>query len=185
MNKKILALALTAAMAASFALAGCGSDDSASTETETETKTETAAAETTEASAAGYVFKSGDVEIAVDADADEIVEALGEPSSQYDEPSCASDGTAYFYTYPGFEMETYPDGDKNLVYYVVLKDDTVATPEGIDLSMTKDDILEAYGDPTEETDTALTYKDESGAALVFIMDGDDIASIEYDSACYQ
>ena len=109
-----------------------------------------------------------------------IAEALGEPKSIFEQPSCAGQGTAYLYSYPGFEINTYPDGDVNYVAYILLKDDTVATPEGVDLSMTKSDIIAAYGEDYEEEDNKLTYK-SGDMSLNFLLDGDSIVSIEYDS----
>ena len=78
-------------------------------------------------------------------------------------------------------METYPDGDKDLVASVILKDDTVATPEGVDLSMTKEQVIEIYGNGGQEAAGSLTYE-KGGMKLRFILDGDYIAAIEYNSA---
>ncbi|MCI8482706.1 MAG: hypothetical protein HFH41_00025 [Lachnospiraceae bacterium] len=144
---------------------------------ETEDKEET---EDSEKKTGGYLFKSGQIEIAVDQNMAEIADQLGEPDSYYEEPSCAAQGIAKIYTYPGFEIETYPDGDKDLIACVVLKDDSVATPEGVDLSMTKEDILKIYGSEYEESGKGMVYE-KDGTKLCFIMEGDDIASIEYNS----
>lgn len=132
-------------------------------------------------SGGGYVFEAGGMKIAVDADMGPIAEALGEPSSYFEEPSCAAQGIAKLYTYPGFTVETYPDGDKDLVASVILKDDTVATPEGVDLSMTRDQVVEIYGDGGQETEGSLTYE-KGGMKLRFILEGEYIAAIEYNSA---
>lgn len=129
---------------------------------------------------AGYAFVSGGTEIVVDMDMSTIEDKLGEPANYYEEPSCAAQGIAKIYTYSGFQIETYPDGDKDLIACVVLKDDSVATPEGVDLSMTKDDIISIYGSDYEESGTSMVYE-KNGTKLCFILDGEDIASIEYDS----
>jgi hypothetical protein len=84
------------------------------------------------------------------------------------------------YTYSGFEINTYPDGDTNYIAYILLKDDTVSTPEGIDLSSSKADVIAAYGDDYTEDDNKLTYK-KGDMTLNFLLDGDSIVSIEYDS----
>lgn len=128
----------------------------------------------------GYVFESNGVKIAVDMDMSAIADQLGEPDSYFEQPSCAAEGIAKIYTYSGFVIQTYPDGDRDLIACIILKDDSVATPEGIDLSMTKDDIIAAYGSDYEETDRSLVYE-QGGGKLCFIMDGYNIASIEYDS----
>ena len=110
-----------------------------------------------------------------------IADALGEPKSIFEEPSCAAQGTAYLYTYPGFTVNTYPDGETNLVGYITLKDDTVATPEGIDLSSTREDVIAAYGEDYAEDDKKISYE-KDGMTLNFIFSGEDIASIEYVSS---
>lgn len=129
---------------------------------------------------AGYVFERDGVQITVDMDMSEILDQLEEPNSSYEQPSCAAQGIARIYAWPGFEIETYPDGDVDRIACIVLKDDTVATAEGVDLSMTKADIIAVYGSDYEESETGMVYG-KDGAKLCFILDGDDISSIEYDS----
>lgn len=183
-------------------LAGCGEkdasaaadhvkEDSAKTDAAAETEEketeenvkneqEPAKAEEEESEMAGYVFESNGVKFTVDMDMSGVLDQLGEPVSSYEQPSCAAQGIAKIYTYPGFEIETYPDGDVDFIACIVLKDDSVATSEGIDLSMTKEDIIAAYGTAYEASETGMIYE-KDGTKLCFILDGDDISSIEYDS----
>lgn len=128
----------------------------------------------------GYLFEVNGVSLGVDMDMNELASKLGESKSIFEAPSCAAQGTAYVYDYSSFEIETYPDGEKNLIGYIILKDDTVATAEGIDLSKTRADIIKAYGDKYEESDNRLTYS-KDGMKLNFIFNGEDIVSIEYAS----
>lgn len=180
MKKKTLLLLAALVTTASVWMVGCGttpdgSNDANNTTNQTQDETN---GDTT--SAVGYVFESNGVSIAVDADMDALKEQLGEPKSVFEEPSCAAQGTAYLYSYSGFEINTYPDGDKNLIAYILLKDDTVATSEGVDLSMTKEDVIEAYGDDYEGDDNKMTYS-KDGMKLNFLFDGENMISIEYDS----
>lgn len=179
--KKCVVMMISVCMLGVLALSGCGSaDDSAAGEN----TVKQSAAENSgdaKASSGGYVFMSDGVEIGVDMDMAPIAEALGEPGSYFEEPSCAAEGIAKQYGYGSFVIETYPDGDNDLVCSIVLKDDSVATPEGIDLSMTRDDIIETYGEDYEESGSSIVYE-KNGMKLLFIMDGDNIVSIEYDSA---
>ena len=175
-------------------LAGCGGKDAAVTADQgkgdssevdvaadpIEEETEESKQNEQEQTTAGYVFESNGLTFTVDMDMSGILEQLGEPNSSYEQPSCAAQGIAKIYTYSGFEIETYPDGDKDLIACIVLKDDSVATSEGIDLSMTKEDIIAAYGSDYEESETSMVYE-KDGTKLCFILDGDDISSIEYDS----
>lgn len=129
----------------------------------------------------GYVFTANGVDMAADMDAAPIVEALGEPEEYFEAPSCAGEGIGKLYTYADFEVQTYPVDGKDLVLYVLLKTDNVATAEGIDLSKSRDDIISTYGDPTKDNGDSLIYE-KDGMKLIFFMDGDSITNIEYDSA---
>jgi hypothetical protein len=190
MKKRTLTV-ISAAFAASVLLfTGCGSSegtdnagtsgDNSASVSDAQTGNDDAAA----SAGAGYQFESNGVSVSVDVDVEPVVEALGEAKSVYEQPSCAGQGTSYAYSYSGFEIATYPDGDSNLIAYILIKDDTVSTPEGIDLSMTKDDVIAAYGEDytAEELDNGqeLTYE-KDGMTLNFFFDGENISSIEYDS----
>ncbi len=114
----------------------------------------------------------------MNAEADPIVEALGEPVSTFEAPSCAFQGTDYIYTYDGFQINTYPLNDVNYVSSVVFMSDAVSTPEGLEIGKTKDDMIAAYGeDYTEEYDQ-YTYTRGDSQLVVLIEDGY-ISSIEY------
>lgn len=127
---------------------------------------------------AGYLFKANGVTIGVDMNMNELLSGLGEAKSVFEAPSCAAQGTAYVYNYTSFEIETYPDGENNLIAFIILKDDMVATSEGIDLSKTKADVIKAYGDGYKEDGNRLTYE-KDGMKLNFIFEGENIKSIEY------
>ena len=127
----------------------------------------------------GYYFVINDVKVTVDMDMDELVSQLPEAKSVFEAPSCAGEGMSYTYNYSSYEIETYPAADgKNRIGFITLKDDTVATVEGVDLSMTKDKVILVYGENYEESTNQITYE-KDGTKLNFICDGDDIISIEY------
>ncbi len=174
-TKKYAAVLLIVLMTAAL-FAGCGSEgtkESGNKEQQNDQKVN--------GTAKGYVFETKGTKIAVDTDMALIAEALGEPAKYFEEPSCAAQGIAKLYTYSGFTVETYPDGDKDLVACVILKDDTVATAEGVDLSMTKDKVIEVYGNDYQETEGRIAFE-KDGMKLCFILDGDNIAAIEYNSS---
>lgn len=182
--KKIITMVVCTVMFATV-LTGCGSYDEPKTETDAKETTEQEEKDNDtakeESSEKGYVFEVNGVKVAVDADMEPIAEALGEPDSYFEEPSCAAQGIAKLYTYSSFEIDTYPDGDKDLVACVILKDDNVTTLEGVDLSMTKAEVIEVYGENYEETEGRIAYE-KDGMKLCFILDGENIAAIEYNSA---
>lgn len=190
MKKRWITGILAVSMMAVLGLSGCGSKDEDNDRNLAEEQQDTDEAPSESASDSekpaasggkGYVFESDGITIGVDMDMAPIADALGEPKSVFEEPSCAAQGIAYLYSYPGFDINTYPDGEDNYVGYISLKDDTVATPEGIDLSKTRDDVIAAYGDNYEEDDKKITYS-KDGMTLSFIFSGDDIAAIEYMSS---
>ncbi|MCR4693776.1 MAG: hypothetical protein K5773_00440 [Pseudobutyrivibrio sp.] len=175
MKKNLLALAMALTMTLSFT--ACGNTESDTKVIEADNST---ASSDSPASAGGYTFEYKGTNIAVDADAAPIISALGDPSEYFESPSCAADGIGKLYTYPDFQIQTYPDGDKDYVEYVLLRTDLVATSEGIDLSSSREDVMAAYGDATTETDSSLEYE-KDGMTLLFLFDGDSISSIQYNS----
>ncbi len=189
MKTKVKALTTFAlCMIMVFCLAGCSDDTEKEKEgnkgndKKTEQSNSDDSSKTDAKEPAGYVFESNGTTFGVDMDMAEVAAKLGEPKSEpFEAPSCAGQGTAIIYDYGSFEIETYPKDDKNLISFIILKDDTVATKEGIDLSKSKDDIIEAYGENYTENDNGLTYS-KDGMKLNFILDGDSIKSIEYVSS---
>ncbi len=132
----------------------------------------------------GYGFEINGVVLVPDMDFDAVLSQspFAEAKSVFEAPSCAGQGTSYTYDFGSFQVETYPGEEvEKAIAYIILKDDTVATMEGIDLSMTREDIIEAYGDSYTETEKGLIYE-KDGMKLKFIFEGDNIVSIEYASA---
>lgn len=128
----------------------------------------------------GYVYAYNGIEVEIDADANTYVQAFGEPSSYYETPSCAFDNLDKFYTYQGFEIDTYYSNGKDLVLSVVLLDDTVSTVEGVCIGDAQSKVASVYGDPTESTDNSATYRKDN-MKLVFIFKDGAVAAIEYSS----
>lgn len=132
-----------------------------------------------EEAAKGYVFVYQDVTISIDALAAPVVEALGEPVSYFEAPSCAFEGLDKMYTYNSVEVDTYPDEQGvDRISNIILKDDMVETPEGVSLFETKEDMIAAYGENYKDENGLLVYE-KDGMKLCFILDGDEIISIEY------
>lgn len=191
--KKRFGRILTVACVASMALAmtACGGKEegtSAAVSTEaatgstgsaTEGKTEGATEGATEApaSSANWVFKKGDVTIELYAPADPVIQALGNPQETYEAPSCAFDGMDVIYKYPGYEVLTYAKDGSAVISGVVLRDDTVGTPEGAYIGMTKADVEKIYGKTAESAGSLQVEK--GNCNLLFIFDNDVVTSIQY------
>ncbi|MCM1264552.1 MAG: hypothetical protein NC313_17715 [Butyrivibrio sp.] len=199
--KKAIAIILTASL---LLLSGCGSNggerviegdvqtiESGNTQTQ---GTDTSAANTgssdvkddtqTESeqaltAAKGYVFSYNGVSVTMDAEAAPIIAALGEPASYFEAASCAFEGLDKIYTYNGFELETYPTNDIDYVSTVILKDDSVSTAEGVCIGDSLEKMQQTYGDGEESGGIIIYVKD--GMKLCFIVQADEIISIEYRS----
>lgn len=129
----------------------------------------------------GYLFTANGVTVSMDAEAGPLVEQLGEPASYFEAASCAFEGLDKIYTYSGFELNTYPMGEKDYVSTVVIRDDSVTTAEGITIGSSLEEVQQAYpGESTEEEGMLVYEKD--GMKLCFIMQNNEVISIEYRSA---
>jgi hypothetical protein len=128
----------------------------------------------------GYTFKSKGVEISVDANFAPILAELGEPNNYFEAPSCAFEGLDKIYTYSGFTVNTYPQGDDDFVSSIVLNDDSVTTTEGVYIGGTVDDMENAYG-AAAVTDSGQFIYEKEGMKLGFILSDEDdsIIAIEY------
>lgn len=129
-------------------------------------------------SVSGYVFSFNGTDVVVDADAEPIIASLGEPTSYYENPSCAFNGLDKIYTYSSFEVDTYPQNEKDLISGVILKDDTVSTKEGICIGQSNQNMIDTYGEEYTNEDGMCVYRKDN-MKLCFILDGDQIVSIKY------
>ena len=190
MKKTMLTMVL---MTAALSMAGCGSGSGTGSTAAAKTEaTETTAAESsqaaettaeasesaTEAEITGFTFITGDTVIAMNADAAPILEELGEWENYVETTSCAFKGLDKTYSYPGFDLYTYPLNGKDNVNSVYFVDDTVSTPEGIHIGSTKEEMEAAYGTDYEEEFGAYTYTKDKSKLQFLVTDGV-IDSVEY------
>ncbi len=190
MCKKTAAIILTAGL---LALTGCGDSEkvidgnienvttgSRSEEPTGEMESSQAPEQQAETAVSkGYVFEAGAVTVGVDADMAPVLQALGDPASYFEAASCAFEGLDKIYTYSSFEIDTYPQQDRDLVSAIILKDDSVTTAEGICIGDSLEKLQETYGDGVQENGMLVYEKD--GMKLCFILQDDNIISIEYRS----
>jgi hypothetical protein len=129
--------------------------------------------------AEAYVFNYNGTDIAINAEGEALVKALGEPLKYFEEASCAFEGIDKTYIYKGFELTLYPnDSGVYRVWSIYFTDDTVATAEGISLGMSLAEVKEAYGtDYTEASGQLIYLKGET--RLAFIITDEKVTSIEY------
>lgn len=183
--KKLAALLMAASM---LFMAGCGDDEKVIDGSGQNSQPGTAQSgavqdgqqEDKTTGSKGYVFVYKGTTIEVDADVAPIVEALGEPASYFEAASCAFEGLDKIYTYSGFELNTYPSGEKDQVSAVVFKDDSVSTAEGVCIGDTLEKVQQVYGEDGTEENGMLVYA-KDGMKLCIIMKDGSVASIEYRS----
>ncbi len=175
--KKGKLLTITLTLSLMLLATGCGNKESgdktttaqASAGTEAVSETKEDKTEDKKAADDSWVFKKGDVTVAMNAPSDETIKALGGYQNSYEAPSCAFDGMDVVYTYPGFEVLTYSkDGKDGVVTGVILRDDTVMTPEGVYIGADQATVEKAYGSP-EAGSTSVTVK-KGNCDLLVIME---------------
>lgn len=126
----------------------------------------------------GYIFISKDVVIEMDAEAEPVIEALGEPLSYFEAASCAFEGLDKIYTYSGFEINTYPGKDKDYISSVIIKDDSVTTVEGVTIGDSKEKMEQAYGTQCTVEENLYIYEKDDMKLRFIVKDGV-IEAIEY------
>ena len=103
-----------------------------------------------------------------------------------EQASCAGQGLDHVYIFKGgsFQVVSHPMDDNSgecKVMYVMLNDDTVATPEGVYIGNTVDQVKAAYGDPDADksTDSILIYTKGTSFIQFEINENKVVTSIVY------
>ena len=182
--KKIIFILL----AAVFCLTGCGSNQAANNNdvnndadnNSSDTQSGDADTQDDTSSLKGYIFEYNGVSVGVDMEAAPIIEQLGEPNKYFEADSCAFQGKDKLYTYSNFEISTYEKDGKDYISTIIFNDDMIETPEGVCLFMTKQDMIDAYGEGFSEEQGLCVYE-KDGMKLKFIFENDEIISLEYAS----
>lgn len=128
----------------------------------------------------GYVFEYQGVSMTMDMEAAGVIEALGEPVSYFEAPSCAFEGLDKIYNYGSFELDTYEKNGMDYISGIYFRDDLIGTREGISLYMSYDELVEVYGQ-TEGKDSGTVMYEKDGMKLCFLVKEGKIISIEYRS----
>lgn len=124
----------------------------------------------------GYAFMNDGTTLCVNMEFEK--EKLGEPAQYYEAKSCAFEGLDKIYTYPHFEINTYPVQEKDYISSIVLLDDLCTTKEGAYIGMGFSSLKEIYGEPMEQNGFFCYEKD--GMLLKFVIEEDQIRSISYE-----
>ena len=160
--------------------AGGATTEKGASNGETKTSSQSSASGEKKAAADGYFFDADGLTITTDIEMAPVLEVLGEPGKYFEAASCAFEGLDKYYTYEHFEIDTYPDGDKDYISAIVLIDDLVSTPEGITLGSTRDDVTAAYGENYTMNGSSFIYT-KGTTHLTFVFQGNEVKNISYDT----
>lgn len=165
-------------LVAMLAFTGCSNAGATKQENEPITSDKTQDASESSETKEGFSFVYQDNTIPMNVDAAPIVEKLGEPVDYFEAASCAFQGLDKIFYYNGFELGTYPNGDKDYVSYVNLLDDSVTTDKGIYLGSTKGEVIAAYGNDYKVDGTSYVYL-LGDSKLTFIIEDETVTQITY------
>lgn len=152
---------LTVLLFAMFLLAGCHASDSMPRRED-------------------LTFTYNGIRIAVNSNAEPILEALGEPRSYTEEASCAFDGLDKTYDYGSFYLSTYPLNGRDYVYTIWFADDTAATDEGIRIGTHQSQVEEAYGKDSFNGTNRYVLTSGQSRLIVLVEDGF-VSGIRYEA----
>ena len=126
-----------------------------------------------------FSFTNNGIKITLGAEAAPVIDAMGEPRSYTEEPSCAFDGMDKTYYYGSFYLSTYPMDGKDYVYNLWFADDGVATDEGIRIGSSQSQVEDAYGKECFNGTNSFVLTKDHSRLLILIEEGT-VSSIRYE-----
>ncbi len=170
MKKTLISILLLAVMAVSaVSCGGGGSDITLPPEDSTEQPP---------VSSDVFTFIYKNTSVVPHAKMSDLAAGLGDPVNYAESESCLYQGLDKDYTYPGFKLRTYPEEGIDYVLNVMFTDDSVATPEGIMLGSTRDEVIAAYGSSyTEENGSTVFTRGKTELRIRFTDDS--VSAVEY------
>ena len=137
--------------------------------------------ESENAAFASFTYRG--TEVRVDAEASDVISALGEYVAFAETNSCYGDGKDKVYQYTSFKLTTYSQGGKDYVLSVEIFNDTdeaAGTVEGIRVGASASDVTAKYGAAKEPSDTALVYENATAKTrLQFLLRDGKVTNIQY------
>lgn len=117
-----------------------------------------------------YVEYNG-VKIVMGAEADEIIEKLGEPIDRTEMGDCGGLGAQVRYSYPSLDVYVLETKSGNTIDEISFRDDIVTTSEGVYIGMDIKSAKAALGEPESEDDRQLEYARGDFSLIVTYKDG--------------
>ena len=137
-------------------------------------------AEKEEPEPAYYSFSWNGVRIVMGAEAAPVLEALGEPKSHTEEPSCAFDGMDETYYYGSFYLSTCTLDGREYIYTLWFADDSVETEEHIRIGSSQSQVEAAYGEDCFSGTNSLVLTRGESRLIVLLEDGL-VSSVRYEA----
>lgn len=103
---------------------------------------------------------------------------LPSPSSVYQVPSCAIEGTDNVYSFDTVEITAFHDGTREIIYSIVILDPNVTTDEGLYLGDDTATVISLYGENYQEAGASMVYT-RGNTMLTLILQGDYVVDIEF------
>lgn len=130
-----------------------------------------------------YFETKDGVKITLGAPSDAIMEKLGAHTSVNSSESCGGfTGKDYVYTYQGFRVSTTPAKSGQIVCKVELIDDSVKTPQGLYIGMSRTDAQTAMKGMTAETVGENLVYTAGNVKLQVVFRNDTVTGILYVTA---
>ncbi len=142
-------------------------------------KEDTSDTENTAKNGVAFYVEYNDTRITMGAEADSIIEKLGEAQDRREIGDCGGLGAQVKYSYPSLEiyvLESKTEG--NIIDQITFRDDLVSTPEGVYIGMSADEATEKLGESTAKTDKSMEYE-KNGFVLKLGIDNGSITEIDY------
>ncbi|MBQ9760908.1 MAG: hypothetical protein IJW16_06125 [Clostridia bacterium] len=104
-----------------------------------------------------YTFTVNGQKLAIDAKAQETLNAVGAPISSQELGTCGIGDKDKLFIYADFRVMTYQMEGVDYFYQIELLTDLVSTEEGIAIGATEQAVIDAYGEPDTRDVSAFTY----------------------------
>ena len=125
----------------------------------------------------------GGVNITVQSDVAELLEAFGAEYEYYEAISCVYDGMDKTYAYADFVIYTFPSEQGDMLMEIYCMGGDAATAKGVTIGTAKSDVISLYGKnyvekgATVSYELPLTQEDCVPASVYFLIENDCVSAI--------
>lgn len=124
-------------------------------------------------------FTCNGIRICLNADAADVIGALGSPVGYTEEASCAFDGLDKTYCYGSFYLTTSPVDGSDRIYRIWFADDGVLTDEGLRIGDTLECARNLYDSQFFPDENSCIWEKDGSRLTILFTDGL-VSSIQYE-----